>query len=133
MSASMDISFNSGMGLEDTVRDLQQLLFIDFTREGEGDLVRYRHVGLGYALTLVADHGLVNDCGIQFEKYKYACMTDVVEQGVRGETSAALRHDMAMYFFDMIVQGRRWPAMVVFNVQHLIESFEPKPEGRLPN
>lgn len=133
MSASMSVFFNSGMELDETVRDLQRLLLVEFAREGEGDLVRHRHVGLGYALTLLADHGLVDDCGIQFEKYKYECDIDVVGEGVRNDTAVALRHDLAAYVFDRIVQGRQWPAMVVFNLQELIESFEPKSDGHRPN
>lgn len=133
MSAPMSIFFESGVPLEETVRDLKQLLSIELTQVEEHGLVRYEHQGLGYALVLFADHGLVDDLGIRFSRYTYQCDIDVVEKGVRQDTSAALRHDLAMYLFDMIVQGRRWPAMVVFNLQELIESYEPDPEVRRPH
>src|SRR5688572_7371002 len=122
----MSVFFNSGMSLDETASDLQRLLFIDLKREVEEGLSRYRHTGLGYAMTLLADHGLVDDQEIHFSRYRYQCAVDVVEEGVRRDTSAALRRDIAMCLFDKIIHDRRWPAMVVFNLEDLVESFEPR-------
>src|SRR5512140_2831879 len=129
----MSVFFESGMPLDETINDLKRLLSIDLKRIDERGVVRYEHSGLGYALVLFADHGLVDDRGIEFTRYAYQCDIDVREEGVRDDTAAALRHDLATYVFDRIVRGRRWPTMVVFNLQELVESFDPKSEGHRPS
>lgn len=125
MSAPLSIFFNSGMPLVETVEELARLLSIDFRRAEERGLVRYEHSGIGYGLVLFSDHGLVDDRGIKFSRYEYQCDVDVGEEGVRLETAASLRRDIAAYLFEKIVQECRWPAMMVFNLQELVESFEP--------
>ncbi|WP_095987981.1 hypothetical protein [Cystobacter fuscus] len=116
----MSVFLGTQRSIADLALDLQRIFGVTLWRIEERDMFRYEHRGLGYRMTLLTDHGLEDDMGIPFSKYKHQIDFDSLGPGAVPEYSEQLKRYVALYAYSMIIADLKCPAMVVYNLQEKI-------------
>jgi hypothetical protein len=122
MAASMSVFLQSDLDLPSMAAEVERILSISLTRVEEDGLVRYEHSGVGYRMTLRRDHGLEDDMGMAFSRFPHEIDFAVSPVGADPEHAENLKYWLAMYAFGKLATGLRCPAMVVHDLQRLIDA-----------
>lgn len=76
-------------------------------------------------LTLVGDHGLDDDCGIEFSRYEYQLALTAFDVGLRMASFAAMYKTLAPFLAEKLSARLRCRTIVVENLQREVVAFEP--------
>ena len=76
-------------------------------------------------ITLVDDHGLDDDCGIEFSRYEYQLALTGFDAGLRMASFAAMYMALAAFLAEKLSSRLRCRTMVVENLQRQVVAFEP--------
>lgn len=119
MSLDIDIFFNSGMPLEATAGQIAVLFEIPF--ELKNDPPRFEYNGLDLYVLLYDEHGLVDDGTLLFTRYRYKL--SIVNRYQRAPYAYEMREYVARYMFQRLVDVYKFPAMLVEDVQRLLDQW----------
>ena len=117
MSAFTSVFFNSGLNLKETVQLLSKLFRISFVYEEDPPL--YEYTGLDFAILLYEDHDLEDDGDLLFTQYQYKIT--VLNRYGNKLYDYEVRRYLAMYIFQRLIRVHQFPAMVVEEVQLLLD------------
>lgn len=124
MGKSSTIFFNSGKSLEQTVREISDLLSVSLHKihDKEIDFIRYEGIGLFLNIKLYDKHNMENDRNMKFEKYIY--LLDFTDQYRGVKSSDQLRQSAAMVAYQLIMNVLKYPALLVEDMQRLVEQSD---------
>lgn len=120
----LSIFIQTMAGLDDLARTVGQLIGHRLVKE-ELDLGPvYRTVVLGIELSLVDDHGLVDDSGIQFSAYEYQLKLIALRAGMAADGFAPFYRSCATYLASLLAARYDCQVIVVANLQRCVASFQ---------
>jgi hypothetical protein len=111
--------------LADFAKELEQLLGIDLRRESDDYGTWYEFINPRAAVTL-GEHEFINDRDLKFEDYRY----DIQVRALRIKTDdpnepLRRRDEFARSVFEKLKATRKYPLMLVDNLQTKLEEFHP--------
>jgi hypothetical protein len=123
MSRPIDVFIASKASLEDIVKELESLLKMTPQHFSDGDEIWYEFQD-EHTLYLVDKHEYVNDRGIKFEDYQYDI--EIVSLNIK-DIDAKAKHleDTAYRVFNLLKQTKKYPLMLVDNLQIKLDEFHP--------
>jgi hypothetical protein len=121
MSAPMSVFLHVDLDLLDLVAAIEKVFSVKMTRVDARAGVRFEHRDLGYQMVVMRDHGLEDNMGIPFSRYEYEIDFLVSVVGANPEHAENLKYWLAMYVYGKLAAALGCPAMVVYNLQELIE------------
>ncbi len=121
MAAPMSVFLCTGMDADRMVAEIERILCVKLLRVDDGDRTWWEHHGVGYRMSVVKDHGLVDDLGIPFSRYDDQIDFVVVMNGARPEDAQNLKHWLATYAFGKLTAALGCKAMLVYDLQEIIE------------
>jgi hypothetical protein len=121
MSVDINVLFRSETDLETTVRELGELLHVQFTRITEDDLLRYEFVGPGFVLVVFGDHGFESEIsGHKLSEYEVVVDCTATDPELDYDAAERIRTGIGMFVYrKLIAKGAR--AIMLRDLQRLIE------------
>lgn len=121
MSDVTSVFFSPPDDVRGCVSSLEQLLWLKFNVERDGDMTRYCAACLGLQLVLFGDHGFVNDAGIPFEDFTTVLDILVPRQEIDARVIDAYRLAVGRFVLSLITKKLGWKAILVDNLERLVE------------
>ena len=124
MARSMDIFVGLEVPIKIFVKEIETVLGIKLQRISDGDEVCYEFQNAHIIFT-VGMHNFVNDRDMNFEDYHYHLSVLAPNIG-DGADPKKWRDEFARKVFQKLKAGRRYPLMLVEDVQVKLETFCPE-------
>jgi hypothetical protein len=124
MSWSVQIFVDRASSLEAFAGHLTQLLRIQLEPTHDDRGLAYEYLTPDYLLRVYADHGILNDRDMNFEDYAYELSLFRLNT-TDHERSQITTLDFAWFTFTQLRKTRRYPLMLVENLQTKLASFNP--------
>ena len=125
MARSRDIFIRYADGESEVVRAIGEIVGQALTRKDtDGRPVYFCRV-FDVDFTLVGDHGIVDDCGIEFTRYQYELMVDAL--GVRIQIAGynTMYEGMTTFLTERLSVVLQCETLLVENLQHEVAVFRP--------
>lgn len=121
MGKTSTVFFNSRKTLEETAQEISGILRVPLKRhhEEESSITRYEGLGMFVHIVLYDKHDMENDRDMHFENYAY--LLDFADQYREAQGSDLLRQSAAMVTYQIITNVLKYQAMLVEDMQRLVE------------
>jgi hypothetical protein len=123
MSRPMDVFLVSKASLEDIVQELEVLLKMPAQRFSD-DYETWYVLHDDHTLYSVGGHEYINDNDVHFEDYQYDIEVQATNIKDAGERAKHLE-DAAYQLFNCLKQTKKYPLMLVDNLQIKLDEFHP--------
>ena len=123
MAASTHIFFNAEKSLAAVADELGALLILSF-RFIDGEFKKYQAEGGMLVLQLQEEHGFENDKDIPFEHFRYWLSIDCLYRLNIHPYNEHMRQSAARLAYHLILGHLGYPAMLVEDLQQLVEINE---------
>jgi hypothetical protein len=123
MARAIDVFIVSKASLKDIVKELETLLKLTPQQFSDDYEIWYEFQD-EHTLYLVGDHEYVNDRNIKFEDYQYDI--EMITLNIR-DVEERTKHleDTAYRIFNLLKQTKKYPIMLVDNLQIKLNEFHP--------
>jgi hypothetical protein len=109
--------------LEEVLRALAEIVGQQFTRENLDVGAAYRCRAFDTEFTLVSDHGLDDDCGIEFSRYGFQLSLRAFSIGQHTPGYEAMHDSLALFLGARLSSRLRCMTIVVANLQREVARF----------
>lgn len=117
----MCVFLRTGLGADRMIAEIERVLCVGLRCVQEPDRAWWEHHGVGYRMSIVADHDLVDDLGIPFTRFDWQISFVVALNGARAEDAQNLKHWLASYAYGKLTAALGCPAMLVYDLQEIVE------------
>lgn len=109
--------------LEEVLRALAEIVGQEFARESHDAGVVYRCRAFDTEFSLVNDHGLDDDCGIEFSRYGFQLSLRAFSIGQHAPGYEAMYEGLALFLGARLSSRLRCTTIVVVNLQREVARF----------
>lgn len=119
MSRSIDIFFNSNIGLEEIALLFKNRMGVPFEIAGI-DPRTFRVTSMGISFAMNDDHGMENDNDLDFERYKYNISISLAVTSNNSDINESFTTSISKYIYLFVKNNISRDAIIVDNLQKLI-------------